>query len=100
MIYDPATTRPNPNGTGFIRDPFPNNQIPVSRFSQLAKNYVALARNVVVPNQAGTPGTFAYINNNFLAASGTTEGNHSQVQREVRPHAELQPAGVVSVQPD
>ena len=40
-IYDPATTRPNPNGTGFIRDPFPNNQIPVSRFSQLAKNYVA-----------------------------------------------------------
>ena len=73
VIYDPATTRPNPNGTGFIRDPFPNNQIPVSRFSQLAKNYVALARNVVVPNQAGTPGTFAYINNNFLAAAGTTK---------------------------
>ena len=28
VIYDPATTRPNPNGTGFIRDPFPNNRIP------------------------------------------------------------------------
>ena len=28
-IYDPATTRPNPNGPGFIRDPFPNNQIPL-----------------------------------------------------------------------
>ena len=28
-IYDPATTRANPNGPGFIRDPFPNNQIPV-----------------------------------------------------------------------
>ena len=22
-IYDPRTTRPNPNGTGFVRDPFP-----------------------------------------------------------------------------
>ena len=73
VIYDPATTRPNPNGSGFIRDPFPNNQIPVSRFSALAKNYVALARKAVVPNQGGTPGTFAYINNNFLAAAGTTK---------------------------
>jgi hypothetical protein len=71
LIYDPATTRPDPNGPGFIRDPFPNNQIPQSRFSQLARNYLALARSVVVPNQAGTPGTFAYINNNYLAAAGT-----------------------------
>ena len=71
LIYDPATTRPNPNGTGYIRDPFPNNQIPVSRFSALAKNYIALARNAVVPNQGGQPGTFAYINQNYLAAAGT-----------------------------
>ena len=27
-IYDPRTTRPNPAGTGFIRDPFPGNVIP------------------------------------------------------------------------
>ena len=27
-IYDPLTTRPNPTGTGFIRDPFPGNVIP------------------------------------------------------------------------
>jgi hypothetical protein len=73
IIYDPATTRPNPNGSGFIRDPFPNNRIPASRFSQLASAYVALARNAVVPNQAAAPGTFAYINNNFLAADGTTK---------------------------
>ena len=73
IIYDPATSRPNPNGTGFIRDPFPNNKIPVSRFSPLASAYVAMARNVIVPNQAAAPGTFAYINNNFLAADGTTK---------------------------
>ena len=32
-IYDPATTRPNPSGSGFIRDVFPNNQIPGNRFA-------------------------------------------------------------------
>ena len=32
-IYDPATTRPNPNGTGFVRDPFPGNVIPRERIS-------------------------------------------------------------------
>jgi hypothetical protein len=36
-IYDPKTTRPNPNGTGFIRDPFPDNHIPAERFSAVSK---------------------------------------------------------------
>ena len=53
IIYDPATTRPNPNGAGFIRDPFPGNKIPAIRFSQLASNYVAMARNVVRPEPGG-----------------------------------------------
>jgi hypothetical protein len=35
-IYDPLTTRPNPNGTGFIRDPFPGNIIPADRLSPIA----------------------------------------------------------------
>ncbi len=35
---DPATTRANPNGTGYIRDQFPNNTIPASRFSPLGLN--------------------------------------------------------------
>lgn len=35
-IYDPATTRPNPNGTGFIRDPFPGNVIPPDRLDPVA----------------------------------------------------------------
>ncbi len=35
-IYDPNTTRQNPSGTGTIRDPFPNNQIPLDRFSTTA----------------------------------------------------------------
>jgi hypothetical protein len=35
-IYDPATTRPNPNGTGFVRDPFPSNIIPANRISPIS----------------------------------------------------------------
>ena len=35
-IYDPATTRPNPNGSGFIRDPFPGNRIPRERMDPVA----------------------------------------------------------------
>jgi len=54
IIYDPATTRPNPNGVGFIRDPFPGNIIPVSRISAVAKQYIALAKSAgLAPNVAG-----------------------------------------------
>ena len=74
VIYDPATTRPNPNGAGFIRDPFPGNRIPANRFSTIARQYIALARSVVVPNRTGlVPGTIGYVSNNFLSPGGTTE---------------------------
>ncbi len=35
-IYDPATTRPNPNGSGFVRDPFLNNIVPQNRMDPVA----------------------------------------------------------------
>ena len=38
-IYDPRTTRPNPSGTGFIRDPFPGNRIPADRISSISKSF-------------------------------------------------------------
>jgi outer membrane receptor protein involved in Fe transport len=34
QLFNPFTTRPNPSGTGFIRDPFPNNQIPANLIDQ------------------------------------------------------------------
>ena len=38
-IYDPLTTRPDPAAPGrFIRDPFPNNQIPAARLNPVALN--------------------------------------------------------------
>ncbi|MDX2030497.1 MAG: TonB-dependent receptor [Blastocatellia bacterium] len=48
-IYDPATTRPNPNGTGFLRDQFPGNIIPTNRIDPVSKNVLAF---YPLPNRA------------------------------------------------
>jgi hypothetical protein len=68
-IYDPTTTRPNPNGAGFIRDAFPNNQIPTGRFSDFSKAVIGQAAGLT-PNGGGTPGTLAYVQNNYINNSG------------------------------
>jgi hypothetical protein len=60
-IFDPATTRPNPNGSGSIRDAFPNNRIPSNRFDPVSTN---LLRWYPTPNQPGDAGT---LQNNFYA---------------------------------
>ena len=41
-IYDPLTTRPNPNGSGVIRDPFPGNVIPADRLDQVGLNVASI----------------------------------------------------------
>jgi len=72
-IYDPATTRANPNGTGFIRDAFPGNVIPQARFSAFSKQVMAFGAKVT-PNRPGlNPGTSNYVRNNFISTGGTIE---------------------------
>jgi len=72
-IYDTASTRPNPNGSGFIRDPFPGNIIPVSQFSSVSKQYLALAKGALVPNRPGlVPGTIGYVSNNYISGGGSS----------------------------
>lgn len=39
-IYDPLTTRVNPNGSGFIRDRFAGNQIPISRWDPISAKMI------------------------------------------------------------
>lgn len=70
QIYDPATTRPNPNGTGFIRDPVPNNQVPKARFSGIAQKIMPFGRSVE-PNRSGQPGTIGYWQYNWITSTGT-----------------------------
>jgi hypothetical protein len=50
-VYDPFTTRSNPAGAGSIRDIFPNNVIPASRFDATGKS---LADRYPAPTRAGT----------------------------------------------
>lgn len=53
IVYDPATTRPNPNGTGFIRDPFPGNRIPTDRLHPLAVRLLSMLPEPNLPDLTG-----------------------------------------------
>jgi hypothetical protein len=75
-LYDPFTTRPNPSGGGFIRDPLPNNVIPTSRMDPVARqvlNYFPL------PNQPGNPVTGAQ---NYFA-TGTAKLNVDNIDGRI-----------------
>lgn len=60
VVYDPRTTRPNPNGSGFIRDPFPDNMIPTSRINTVSRKIITY---FPAPNAAGSGFTG---NNNYI----------------------------------
>jgi hypothetical protein len=64
-IYDPATTKPNPNGSGFVRTPFKDNIIPKDRMDPLS---LRLLQYLPLPNVApNNPFTNA---NNYLTLVG------------------------------
>jgi outer membrane receptor protein involved in Fe transport len=67
-IYDPASTRANPNGSGFVRDIFPGNIIPPSRLDRVA---VAVNQFYPLPNRTPT--------NLF-----TNANNYSRLGSEIR----------------
>jgi hypothetical protein len=69
-IYDPSSTRQNPTGSGFIRNVFPNNQIPLDMFSKTASAIAAFGQ-VVQPNLGFAPGTSRYVRQNYIVNSGT-----------------------------
>lgn len=54
-IYDPATTRANPSGSGYIRDVFANNTVPTSRINALGQRMLNL---YPVSNVPGSPNLF------------------------------------------
>ncbi|MBM3740252.1 MAG: TonB-dependent receptor [Acidobacteria bacterium] len=64
---DALTTRPD--GTTYIRDVFPGNRVPASRFSKIASNYLPVWP---MPNAAGAP--FTNLNNfSTFGAGGNNE---------------------------
>jgi len=73
IIYDPATTRLTADGKTYTRDPFLNNTIPLNRFSNYAKSVLKYVGTTAYPTLAGTPGTSAYVRNNFINPTGTQQ---------------------------
>ncbi len=65
-IFDPFTTRPNPSGSGFIRDPFAGNVIPAGRMDPVA---LQVLNYFPPPNQPGNSVTGA---DNYFA-TGTAQ---------------------------
>jgi hypothetical protein len=64
LIYDPLTSRPNPDVTGqFLRTPFASNLIPANRFDPVARN---ILKFIPPPNAAGNPFTRT---NNFVSSN-------------------------------
>jgi hypothetical protein len=72
ILYDPATTRPDPGNPGsFIRDAFPGNIIPLTRLSAVGR---ALARYWPLPN--ATPANqFTHANNYVLSGAQPSESD-------------------------
>ncbi|MGH9660015.1 MAG: TonB-dependent receptor domain-containing protein, partial [Bryobacteraceae bacterium] len=75
-IFDPFTTRANPAGAGFIRDPFAQNQIPAARFDPVAVNSL---RYYPQPNTAGA----AVTNQQNYAQSSGRQVNINQADLRV-----------------
>jgi hypothetical protein len=78
-VYDPNTTRANPSGSGFVRDAFPNNAIPTSRFDPVS---VKMLQFWPTPNR--TPSNAFTNSNNWIGQVGenrsmrqwTLKGDH------------------------
>jgi hypothetical protein len=73
-IFDPLTTRPNPNGTGNIRDPFPGNIIPETRIDPVARNVM---RYYPLPN---LPGDARGQNNFYGSGSNRFDTNNTDIR--------------------
>jgi hypothetical protein len=70
-VYDPSTTQPNASGNGFTRQPFANNQVPQTSFSNITKAMLSLAPKVA-PNRPGiVPGTPNWVRNNYVVGNGS-----------------------------
>ena len=53
-----------------MRDLFPNNMIPTSRFATTS-SAIAQFGKAVQPNRGGVPGTSAYVRQNYIVSGGT-----------------------------
>jgi hypothetical protein len=79
-IYDPLTTKPNPNGAGFVRSPFPGNVIPADRLDQVGLNVASI---YPLPNGPGNFDNYTSTTNREVKdTSFTVRVDHRQGERD------------------
>jgi hypothetical protein len=71
-IFNPFSTQPNPNGSGFVRTQFANNTIPPSLIGPIAKALIDRFPLPNVPNR---------VVNNFVYRSPQLNSNHNATAR-------------------
>jgi hypothetical protein len=79
-IYDPLTTRPNPNGTGVVRSPFPGNVIPADRLNAVGLNVASI---YPLPNGPGNFDNYTSTTNREVKDTAfTVRVDHRQGDRD------------------
>ena len=74
-IFNPFSTRTNPNGAGYIRDAFPGNRIPASLMDPVGMKTVAL-----YPDPTGPGDRFTHARNYSASGKGVTTSDRSDIR--------------------
>ena len=70
-IYDPVSTGPNPAGSGFVRTPFPGNQIPQNRLDPISLKLLNYYHSSTLPG----------LTNNYTQFSSSPQNRDGLVAR-------------------
>jgi len=78
VVYDPATTTYDPTKTQYVRQAFPNNMIPQSRFDPVSAKIIALAIPDMTKNlrKDVAPGTYQYYNQDYYQSGSSINPNN------------------------
>ncbi len=76
VIYDPLTTRRTPDGKGYLRDPFPANQLPGDRINPVSAN---LAK-YIWPATNARGAAFSNLNNFSTSSPQTTDQDNFTIK--------------------
>lgn len=77
LVYDPATTRYDPEITQYVREPFPDNRVPKARFDPMAVKLAAIAQSTLKPLRTDVvPGTPEHWLENFWQGGTSIRPNN------------------------
>ncbi len=89
QLFDPFTTRQNPDGT-WVRDPLPGNVVPLSRFDPVARKIIGM-NPWVPPNTPGSLTSTGPVSNYTWASKSRTffEDYSTRIDQQFNPELKL-----------